>query len=406
MKRKTTKTGQPNLEVRLFPDEKVEIDDTPVVPKAESDEELVRRYAAGETRILTEHARYPLQAIPTMLKDETRYKLDPSYQRRRRWSEEKSSRLIESFIMNVPVPPVFLYEYDLARYEVMDGQQRLSTIKDFYNNAFSLKGLVYWPELNGRKYSTLPPYIRDGIDRGYLSSIVLMKLVGKSSQEEARLKQFVFERINSGGVRLEAQEQRNALYPGPFNDLCKELAENVAFKAMWLVPSEEPAAEDDGAMSEPDKFQSTMMDVELVLRFFAYRQIQTAGKRDPAWDQYLDAYLHKGNELPVSVREQLKRLFQETVDFVYEVLGENAFCAWRNSSWYRRPQKGIYDAVMYGFSACLPYRDKIVQQRDAVIAAFQNMHVANRDSFRGRATNRVNMRERNRIVFEVLARFV
>lgn len=406
-KRTATKTATRPLDVQLFPGERVEIDDTPIVPTAQSDEDLVKRYAAGETRIVTEHARYPLQAIPGMLRDKTRYKLDPSYQRRRRWTEGKSSRLIESFIMNVPVPPVFLYEYDLARYEVLDGQQRLSTINDFYNDAFSLSGLEYWPELNGRKYNTLPPYIRDGIDRGYLSSIVLLKLAGKSQQEEARLKQFVFQRINSGGVRLEAQEQRNALFPGPFNDMCKDLARNDDFRAMWLVvDGEEPAAEDDGSMSEPDKFQSTMMDVELVLRFFAYRQVHTAGKRDPAWDEYLDAYLQRGNEFSVDVRKNLEQLFVDTVSFIHEALGNNAFCAWRSTRWYRRPQKGIYDAVMYGFSAYLPHRTKIVQQKSAVVTAFTKMHVENQDAFRGRATNRIHMRERNRIVLKILAKFV
>ncbi len=59
---------------------------------------------------------------------EARYKLDPEYQRRHRWDDSRKSRLIESFLMNVPVPPVFLYERELARYEVMDGRQRLTAL--------------------------------------------------------------------------------------------------------------------------------------------------------------------------------------------------------------------------------------------------------------------------------------
>lgn len=138
-------------------------------PKA-TDEELNSRYAKGEIRIVTEQARYPLAGILGMLKEEIegengperRYKLDPEYQRRHRWSDERKSRLIESFLINVPVPPVFLYERDLARFEVMDGRQRLNALSEFYADGFALKGLQYWSDLDGRKYSELPSKVRDG----------------------------------------------------------------------------------------------------------------------------------------------------------------------------------------------------------------------------------------------------
>lgn len=99
---------------------------------------------------------------------EKRYKLDPEYQRRHRWTNQRKSRLIESFLMNIPVPPVFLYERDLARFEVMDGRQRLTALAEFYGNKFALQGLEYWPELDGRTYNQLPSKIRDGIDRRYI----------------------------------------------------------------------------------------------------------------------------------------------------------------------------------------------------------------------------------------------
>lgn len=149
-----------------------------------TDEELNRRYVKGDVRIVTESARYSLAGILSMLREtitaddgsktEARYKLDPEYQRRHRWNIQRKSRLIESFLMNVPVPPVFLYECDLARYEVMDGKQRLTALKEFYEDKFALKGLEYWPELEGRTYSKLPGKVRDGIDRRYISSIFLV----------------------------------------------------------------------------------------------------------------------------------------------------------------------------------------------------------------------------------------
>src|SRR5579862_9163717 len=84
-----------------------------------SDSEINAKYIAGETRIVTEQARYPLNTIAGMV-DSDDYELNPDFQRRHRWSAEKQSRLIESFIMNVPVPPIFLYEDKYSHYEVMD----------------------------------------------------------------------------------------------------------------------------------------------------------------------------------------------------------------------------------------------------------------------------------------------
>lgn len=136
-----------------------------------SDERLNERYAEGAVRIVTEQARYPLSQIPQMI-ESMDYKLDPEFQRRHRWDNAKKSRLIESLIINVPIPPIFLYEVGYAKYEVMDGLQRLTAIGDFYQNRFALEGLEEWPELNGRKYESLPEAVRRGVDRRYLSSVV------------------------------------------------------------------------------------------------------------------------------------------------------------------------------------------------------------------------------------------
>ena len=148
-------------------------------------------------------------------KKELRYKLDPEYQRRHRWSIDRKSRIYQVVPYNVPVPPVFLYERDLARFEVMDGRQRLTALSEFYADKFALTGLQYWPDLDGRKYSQLPVKIRDGINRRYISSIILLKETAESEKQAAMLKKMVFERLNSGGVKLGSQETRNAVYDGP-----------------------------------------------------------------------------------------------------------------------------------------------------------------------------------------------
>ena len=179
------------------------------------------------------------------------YQLNPEFQRRHRWDDAKKSKLIESFIMNVPIPPIFLYEDRFSHYEVMDGLQRLTAIKTFYNDKFSLEGLEEWAELNGRKYSNLPDQVRRGIDRRYLSSIILLQETAKTPREAQRLKQLVFERINSGGVKLEPQEARNAIYNGPLNQLCIKLARDWIASGGRTSRTLVPSSCRSGAMTMP-----------------------------------------------------------------------------------------------------------------------------------------------------------
>ena len=186
------------------------------VQSPESNATLINeKYMKGETRLVTEQARYPLPTLKELFSKESTYELQPDFQRRKgRWSIEKKSKLIESFIINVPVPPVFLYEVSFANYEVMDGLQRISTIIDYYNDEFELTGLDQWAELNGMKYSELPEKIKEGIDRRYLSSIILLNESASNPQKAMQMKQLVFERLNTGGETLSGQEIRNAIYNG------------------------------------------------------------------------------------------------------------------------------------------------------------------------------------------------
>jgi hypothetical protein len=166
-KPRTTSEGVPKeaaATYKLLPGEHFGFSDREI-RRSVSDEELNSRYAKGDIRIVTESARYSLAGILSMLKEEVpiegdlngmtekRYKLDPEYQRRHRWTNQRKSKLIESFLINIPVPSVFLYERDLARFEVMDGRQRLTALAEFYDNKFPLVGLEYWPDLDGRTYS-------------------------------------------------------------------------------------------------------------------------------------------------------------------------------------------------------------------------------------------------------------
>jgi hypothetical protein len=319
------------------------------------DDNLINdKYKKGEIRIVTEQARYPLDNITTMI-DSEKYDLNPEYQRRKRWDSKRKSRLIESFIMNVPVPPIFLYEVDYSIYEVMDGLQRLTTIYDFYKGKFVLEDLEYWRELNGRNYDNLPEQVRKGIDRRYLSSIVLLQETAKSKEEADHLKQIVFERLNSGGEKLTPQETRNALHNGKFNQLCIKLAtENECFRKMWKLPLE---SEGEEKLLVSERYRK-MEDVELVLRFFAYRHVD---KLASPIDRFLDEYLKQANSFADETLKELEKLFNDTVELIYGIFQDSAFLVPTNEREYKKPSKIIYDPIMQAFALNISHRSNLLK---------------------------------------------
>lgn len=386
----------------LFPNETLNLESSSDELRPElSDDRINEKYARGDIRIVTEQARYPLSTVPAMVASDD-YNLNPEFQRRQRWSPEKQSRLIESFIMNVPIPPVFLYEDAYSHYEVMDGLQRLTAISDFYEGRLALQELQEWPELNGRRYSQLPEQIKRGIDRRYLSSIILLQETARDATEAQELKQLVFERINSGGVQLEPQESRNALYDGPLNQLCISLARDRYLCAMWGIPHPEIDTDyTEGSLLGNERYRR-MEDVELVLRFFAHRQ-RGALQRGPLRG-YLDTYLKMGNLFPAETRQQLEHLFKSTTELVFETLGEKAFWLWRfrygTWDWLERPTTVAYDSIMRVFSEHLDDADALRAKAAGAQEAIKAFYEDYAADFEARYTNLTNVRRRDELVEE------
>ena len=369
------------------------------------DNEINEKYKKGEIRIVTEQARYPLDSIEAML-DSEKYIRNPEYQRRKRWNNTRKSRLIESFIMNVPIPPIFLYEIDYSIYEVMDGQQRLTAIYDFYKGKFELEGLEYWQELNGRNYQNLPEQVQKGIDRRYLSSIILLQETAKSKEEAEYLKQIVFERLNSGGEKLTAQETRNALHNGKFNRLCIKLSENDPFRKMWYLPLE---SEGEDKLLESESYRK-MEDVELVLRFFAYRHIDNS--KSPV-DKFLDEYLKQANNYSEETIDNLGNIFQETIQLIYSILGDSAFIPPKEQRNRNTPLKTIYDPIMQVFANNIPHKESLLRNKpDIKSNLYSNKELLyikeenNRSLFDGRYNNKKDVEARIKYFHNFLQNYI
>ena len=326
-----------------------------------SDNEINEKYEQGERRILLEMNREKLPSFADSLKKPNYMETRPFYQRRDRWDAQKQSRLIESFLMNIPVPPLILYETSYNSYQVMDGQQRITAIENFYNNKLKLTGLDIWPELEGRTYESLPAKIKDGINRRAISTIVVITESLSDTEEALSLKQLVFERLNTGGVSLSRQEIRNCIYSGKFNELLLKLSENTIFAKAWDIPI------DDKEELKENGFYKKMEDVELILRFFALRDTdQYTGNLS----KYLDNYMMKKslNFSDENIQE-FERVFNQTIELVSNIYQDQLFKPFdgKTKTHKSKAYKVYYDAVMISFSNHLSDYQESITRKSAII---------------------------------------
>ena len=294
-------------------------------------------------QIVVQRNDFLLPNLIDMLRTHRTVEVSPYYQRRARWDTTRKSKLIESFLVNIPVPPIFLYENNFARYEVMDGQQRVSAILEYFENEFALRGLEILNSLAGKRFHQLPSEIRAGLQRRSLSAIILLKESTPSQDSKEQLRKYVFQRLNTGGVRLNAQEVRNSVYAGEFNNLLIELSRHTLFTSMWGIPPLEPneSVEPSPRLSRNILFRQ-MRDVELVLRVF--------GLLDPnniagGMRRTLDNVMVRYSGASRSELRELRTIFLEALRLAYEIGGDNAFRL-PSVSKRGRPSASLFDAMM------------------------------------------------------------
>ena len=389
-----------------------------IVPKIKEEKNILtdnlinEKYEKGENRIVTEIGSIKLSLIVSMFTQKN-YELKPNYQRRITWDERKRSKLIESFIMNVPVPPVFIYETEFNKYQVMDGLQRITAIIDFYNDKYELKGLEQWPELNGRKYSNLPQKVREGIDRRQISVVTLLKESSKSIEQEEEMKKMVFERLNTGGVKLVDQEIRNALYSGKFNDLCIKLSEDQTFKKLWNINICDTNVDtldinDDFITDKSLEFTQNLLyrrmsDVEIVLRYFAMRHIE---EYNVNLSKFLDYCLRAGNEYDEEELKILEKIFLNIIHNCYMIFGEKAFCQYttiRSREQWSAPQKMIYDCMMLALTRIEvdnTARVDVIKNQEKL----KSFYLKNQNEFNGKKQSKQDILTRTNLLIEFITK--
>lgn len=260
----------------------------------------------------------------------------PEYQRLFRWSVAQRSRLIESILLKLPLPPIFLIEDEKGVLELIDGLQRTSSVIQFMDNEainepeLILEGCDIVQELNGKKFSDFSTTVRFGLKRTPIRAVVIKK------SGNDRVKYEMFKRLNTGGSLLSAQEIRNCssrMISGGenfYNELQKLAAYSPFEKATRRIPY-------------TDREQKA--DEELVLRFFAVTSSRStfAGNVREWLDDFMESILFKGDETSID-----SQLFRDFFDFVVEKFDQNAFSRWRDGSAVGRLAPAYFEAVCGG----------------------------------------------------------
>lgn len=280
------------------------------------------RFNSYQDALVLQQADLSLKSISDMV-DSKAIDINPKYQRRKRWTNKKESDLIESFILNIPVPPIYLAEEAYGIYSVIDGKQRITSINNFLNGKIKLGQLEEFTELEGLYFDDLPPTIKNALSiRPYLRVVTLLK------QSNSDLKYEVFLRLNKSGVPLNSQEIRNTAFRGKLNDLLLELSENNEFKKILKIKSD-------------SKIYREMVDVQYVLRFFTVVETweNFPGNMDIAMDSFMkNHYLDNDESI-----DHFRNCFLRALNGCISIWGYNSFTK-PNST--KRVLQGFYDIQM------------------------------------------------------------
>lgn len=319
-------------------------------------------FAKNAFRIIYQTNNFFLPQLRDLIDRGEVLNLRPEYQRRLRWTPSQKSKLIESLLLNIPIPPVFLFEGEAARYEVMDGQQRLNAVREFIAGDFALTGLTVLEPLNGIRYSRCPPRIKRALDRASLSAIVLLlesepERVG-AALNMTDLRRFIFDRLNTGGTKLNPQEIRNAIHTGNFNKAIVELARDQLFTKVFDIPpyvEVDPNEYYENPARRKNKLYASMGDCQLVLRYFALKDPDNIrGSMKSMLDRAM------ARDLADADVEPLKAEYRDRFQFLYDVFGGRPFALSADEKGSRRISAAIYDASMVAANELWTHRDAIL----------------------------------------------
>lgn len=231
----------------------------------------------------------------------------PDFQRKYVWDIKKASRFIESLIIGLPVPGIFLSRdiHNQNKMLIVDGQQRLLTLQYFYSGRFKdkvFKLSSVCPELEGLTYDELSPDDQGRLDDAIIHATIIKQETPSNDDSSIYM---VFERLNTGGVVLQPQEIRACIYYGKFNNLLNELVKIPSWRSLF------------------SKESTRMKEQELILRFFALFYSFDIYKK--GLKKFLNAFMCENRNLEIHSEHELTTLFESAINILVEAKGKDLF---------------------------------------------------------------------------------
>ena len=267
--------------------------------------------------------------------DEGDLVVDPEWQRNFVWNRKQSSKLVESFLLNIPVPVIYLARTDEDKYEVIDGLQRLTSVFEFFENVYPLSGMDILTDLNGKRFRDLEAQFQRKLRNSTLRSFELTHSSGSD------IHFVVFERLNTGGTKLNEMEIRNCIYRGKLNDLIKGLAVDTEF-----VECMNSAA-----------LHVRMSDRYLVLRFLAFYERThhryTRGLKK-FLNEFLDAYRHASDAKIAEYRNVFSKCIRASITIFgnqgFRLISNKANGSTSVGEWNPRVNAAVFQVVATSFA--------------------------------------------------------
>jgi hypothetical protein len=282
-----------------------------------------------------------------------RLTIDPEWQRQYVWDVKRASRLIESFLIELPIPVIYLAVNEEGGYEVIDGQQRLTSVFDFFENKYALTGLEIQSELNGKRFNELSHDQQAKLEDATIRTFELARTTPKDMMF------IIFERLNTGGMALNDMEIRNCLFRGGLNGLIKDLVQDEYFVDCVNQRS----------------LQKRMKDRNLVLRFLAFYQMNHTNARKGLkafFNEFLDTYR---NPSGAKIRE-FRTVFRKSLRAAYTVFGDRGFRLRRNNGrsggeWTQNINASIFQVITVSFADHDP--GAITRSADCIFEAYLDL---------------------------------
>lgn len=325
-----------SLEEKAVPDEERLEDEYGL--EANDDVDSLSIYPNAEVRV--EKVQFSVLHLKRLYEDRKELILNPDFQRKDVWKGKQRSELIESILMGIPIPIMYLFETADGRKQVVDGRQRITTIIDYLNNEFSLRDLKILHDLNGSRFRDLDKKLQ-GIFEDYQLHVYVIQ-----PPTPERVKYDIFDRVNRGGTRLNNQEMRNALYGGKATKLLKDLSESEPF----LEATERGVS------------PARMKDQYIILRTLAFLlwrngDLQEIKGMEPIeYKSDIDDFLAKvmiamNGYLEDEVIEDVRSTFLLAMERIHRVLGKDAFRFEPKESGTRRPiNMLLFETLTYLFT--------------------------------------------------------